>query len=100
MLKISSVKMNLILVIFSILAPGHGVVTFKDGGYSRARIIVDEKLPIENCRTILGNLEVCTFILFHIIDFSTKFCVSFHYKLSYFLNLLPMENKTFLIFFL
>ena len=52
------VKMHLLLMIFSILSPGHGAVTFKDGAYSGVQIKVDENLPIENCRNILENLEV------------------------------------------
>ena len=55
----SSAKMILLLMTFCIVSPLHGAVTFKDGAYSGVQIKVDENLPLENCREILRNLEVC-----------------------------------------
>ena len=51
--------MHSLLMILSILSPVQGAVTFKDGAYSGVQIRVDENLPIDNCRKILENLEVC-----------------------------------------
>ena len=57
--------MQLVLLALCFFYPVFGEVTFKDGAYSGVRIVVDHKLPIENCREILQNLEVGIASLFH-----------------------------------